>query len=136
MWTSEGRWYIDSDVVDNWLEAARAEWHTLAPTSYGRCLRSVDKEEAWELVTSKSMSKEEFMEWLDQRAWDNGQEDVAVETENWSEPDVWWPCGALSEDLCVRVDTVVMREVEEGWPRLEAFLEGEGPAPELDYGSA
>ena len=43
---------------------------------------------------------------------------------------------ALREDQCVRVDTVVVREVEEGWSRLEAFLEGEGPAPALDYGSA
>ena len=52
MWTSKGCWYIKSDVVDNWLDAMRAEWHTLTPTSYSCCLREVVRMEVFQLVTS------------------------------------------------------------------------------------
>lgn len=131
IWTSEGWWYIDSEVANEWIDAARTEWHTLAPVAYGRCLRKVDRGEAWRLVTSKSMTKEEFLEWLDQRAWDNGQEDVGKDVETWSEESVWWPVGALKEDLCVRVDTLTTVEVDKGWAQIEAFLEGDGPEPAL-----
>ena len=108
------------------------EWHTVTPTSYGCCLREVDGMESFQLVMERSMTKEEFFEWPDQWAWDNGQEDVGVQVNEWPEELVWWPCGALKKDLCVRVDTLKTVEVDEGWSRLEAFLEGKGPAPCFD----
>ena len=92
----------------------------------------MDREEVFCLERERSMSKGEFFEWLDQRAWDNGQEDVGVQVDKWLEESVWWPCGALKEDLCVRVDTLTITEVDEGWSHLEAFLEDEGLAPSIE----
>ena len=38
-------------------------------------------DEVWDLMISRSMTKEQFGEWLDQRAWDNAQEQLDEDME-------------------------------------------------------
>jgi hypothetical protein len=78
-WTAEGRWYIDHEVVEDWMKQAREEWKTMVPAMYDGALKDVDMNEVWRLVTEKAMSKEQFLDWLDQRASENAAEQLSAD---------------------------------------------------------
>lgn len=80
----EEGYVVEWETVKGWMEEAKEEWKKAVPESYAGRISDVDMDEAWELLTHRKMTKEQFGEWLDQRAWDKadeGVEEMKVEEE-------------------------------------------------------
>lgn len=121
-WTSDGRWYIDHDTVNVWMEDAKREWRKEAGESWWRCMRKADWDQVYTVVREGGFSKADFMEWLDQRAWDRGMD--------WSVEDGASPAteeGVPSSSDQEREPSVY--DLDMGWERLEGFLERGYMAP-------
>lgn len=73
-WNVQDGNVIGWPCVDAWMKEAREEWRKQVPESYAGTISDLDMDEAWELITQWKMTKEQFVEWLDQRAWDKANE--------------------------------------------------------------
>ena len=71
-WENE-RFKVSWETIGKWIGDAKEEWKSQVPESYAGQITSCDMDEVWDLIISRSMTKEQFGEWLDQRAWDNAQ---------------------------------------------------------------
>lgn len=69
-WADDGRWWIDHEVVQTWIEDAFKEWKTKVPTSYHGTIAYLTTEEVYDLAIVKGLNKKQFLEWVDQKAWD------------------------------------------------------------------
>lgn len=70
-WADNGRWWIKHETVQNWMEDAIRECKTQVPASYHRTITHLSTEEVYNLTIMKKLSKKQFLEWVDQKAWDN-----------------------------------------------------------------
>lgn len=122
-WSSDGRWYIDHELVEKWVADARKECMQQVGESWDRCIDTEDWKKAYEKVCGGLLDRKSFMEWLDQRAWDRGMEG------SWGTPSSGSDGGeADMEELeeegevpASSSDSVY--NLDMGWERLEAALE-------------
>lgn len=70
-WADDGRWWIDHEVVQTWIEDAVKEWKAKVPTSYHGTIAYLTSEEVYDLAIVKGLDKKQFLEWVDQKAWDD-----------------------------------------------------------------
>ena len=116
-WTNEGRWYIDSDTVERWVEQEKEKWKQAVGESWVRCLRKEDWKKAYDMVLGGLLDRGTFMEWLDQTAWNRGMEDIESSCGDMEEGEV------EEEPVEPVVEETPAHELDMGWERLEAFLE-------------
>lgn len=80
-WADDGRWWIDHEVVQTWVEDAVMAWKKQVPTNYHGTIAYLTSAEVFELVVVKGLNKDQFLEWVDQKAWDDAnhrlEEDMA-----------------------------------------------------------
>ena len=75
------RFNVSWETIGKWIGDAKEEWKAQVPASYAGQITSCDMDEVWDLMISRSMTKEQFGEWLDQRAWDNAQDQLEEDME-------------------------------------------------------
>ena len=111
-----------------------------AGTSWEACLHKEDWMDAMDLVFSGAQRRE-FLEWLDQRAWDRGMEDLGsnvaelVLEEEEIDPRVGVyaspaSSGGAEADMESLEEEEPYENLDLGYERLESFLE-RGPNPLL-----
>ncbi len=68
-WLDDGDWEVEcgtlGDVVDDHLE----EWEAQVPEAYWGPVRDLSRSQVFDLILQKNMTKEQFWEYLDHRAW-------------------------------------------------------------------
>ena len=79
-WENE-RFNVLWETIGKWIGDAKEEWKSMVPASYAGQISECDMDEVWDLIVSCSMTKEQFGEWLDQRAWDNAQDQLEEDME-------------------------------------------------------
>ena len=106
---------------------AREEWRREVGESWHRCVKKEDWERAYEMVLGGLMGRTEFMEWMDQQAWDRGNEEVQGESEGcWNGPYEGSEGGEAPMEESEEEGEVPKdgsSAYDFGWERLEAFLE-------------
>lgn len=75
----KGGGLVDWETVSGWMLEAREEWKTQVPEMYDGQITACDMDEVWSLMIHRGMTKEQFCEWLSQRAWDNAAKEPIVE---------------------------------------------------------
>jgi hypothetical protein len=71
-WETEGMG-VKWETIGEWVRQAKDEWKKQVPEVYVGAITGCDMDEVWDLILARKMSKDQFGEWLDQRAWDNEQ---------------------------------------------------------------
>jgi hypothetical protein len=80
-WNLEQGGEVDWETVSGWMQEAREEWKTQVPEMYDGQITACDMDEVWSLMIHRGMTKDQFCEWLSQRAWDNASKEPIVEEE-------------------------------------------------------
>lgn len=68
----EGKWWIEHELVQEWVKEAKGEWEEKVNVRYRGLLGGISPEEMWALVNERNITKDQFEKWCDQRAWDCG----------------------------------------------------------------
>lgn len=80
-WEDGKGFKVEWDEVNNWMRKAREEWKGQVPSYYNGVLSQLDLDELWELVITRSLTKDQFCEWLNQRAWDRANEMLGLDAD-------------------------------------------------------
>jgi hypothetical protein len=133
---------IGWELVNDWMEKAREEWKTLVPESYAGVIKDCDMNEVWDLMINRQMTKDQFMEWLDQRAWDNanaatkedpkemvveeyGPEDRAEVAREWARFERRQKRGVSFLDMKPLTEDSDSEEEDGEWPAIRADIQAE-----------
>ena len=68
-WREDGTWWVRTDKMHEWIEDAVREWKSKVPEEYHGVVSDLSRDQVADLFARKQMSKGQFMEWLDQYAW-------------------------------------------------------------------
>jgi hypothetical protein len=68
--TEEGSWWWKGDKVEERVKGAIEKWKAQVPKSYHGALSALEDKEVYGLVRDREMTEDQFLEWVDQVAWD------------------------------------------------------------------
>ncbi|KAG9076590.1 hypothetical protein FS749_011594 [Ceratobasidium sp. UAMH 11750] len=68
----DGFW-VSGHTLSEWIHNAIKTWQSQVPSGYWGTIQDLRRDEVYHLIANKTLTKDQFMDWLNQRAWNVAQ---------------------------------------------------------------